>query len=506
MNLPSTQDLSVYQLVLDTLESAQSFRVSPDTLKSLVGALLDVLIDGKIPATLWVKLPPSGGWRTELKRYQQQVGAAQKIYLCNSSDKDLIEVADDIDRGDNVQETCRIYPIQLLVGKHLENEYFLLVLSENFSGLLVAYQTHKPEPSNTTEWHKTQPLSAIFTVERRVLQRVLEAIKEVIAVDDSISNEVLEFWETRLSQHSASHEQAILTQLLVKQIQRTEESLHSPTSSDRRCSDSVVSSKSAKLKHPLDAATTTPPSANDGWRDKNEFLKRVIQELRTPLTNMKTAMKLLDAEQLKPVQRKRYMQLLNTECDRQNSLMTSLLELVQLECESPPTVMPSIQLADIVPGVVSTYQPIAREKGIQLGYTIPSGLPAVSCMETWLRQIIINLLNNSLKFTPTGGQVKVQATLQGKYIQLVFEDTGIGIPLNEIPKIFDSFYRGRSTIGENTGAGLGLTIVQQLVLRCSGSISVTSKLGVGSCFKVLLPVALPKTLSRKSGFRAEGRR
>ncbi|GAB4199725.1 MAG: hypothetical protein Fur006_50670 [Coleofasciculaceae cyanobacterium] len=497
MNSPSTQDLSVYQLVLDTLESAQSFRISPDILKSLVGALIDVLIDGKISATLWVKLPPACGWLTELKRYQQQVGVAQKIYLCNSLSKNLVEVADGIKQSDRANENFQFLPIQLVSGNKLEKEYFLLVLSEKFSGLLVAYQTHHSDLSYTTQWHKTQPTSAIFTVERRVLQRVLEEIKEVIAVDDSISHEVLEFWETRLSQHSASVEQAILTQLLIKQIQRTEERLHAPTSSDRRCRDSVVSSKSAKSIHPLDAATTTPPSVNDGLRDRNEFLKRVIQELRTPLTNMKTAMKLLDAEQLKPVQRKRYMQLLNTECDRQNSLMTSLLELVQLEGEPLPAVMPSIQLADIVPGVVSTYQPIAREKGIQLGYTIPIGLPAVSCMETWLRQIIINLLNNSLKFTPTEGQVKVQATLQGKYIQLAFEDTGIGIPSNEIPKIFDSFYRGRSTIGENTGAGLGLTIVHQLLLRCSGSISVTSKLGVGSNFKALLPVALPKIRSRK---------
>lgn len=495
MNSSSAQDLSVYQLVLDTFESAQSFRVSSDILKSLVGALLDVLIDDKISATLWVKLPPSDGWLTELKRYQQQVDVAQKIYLCKSLGKDLVNVADGIVQSDNAKENCHFLPIQLVIGSKLEKEYFLLVFSEKFSGLIVACQSHQSEPSVTAGYHQTQPLSAIVTFERRVLQRVFEGIKETIAVDDSISNDVLEFWETRVPQHSASHEKAILTQLLVKQIQRTEESLHSPTSSYHSCSDSVVSSKSAEVTHLLDASTATLSFADDCLQDKDEFLKRVIQELRTPLTNMKTAMKLLDAEQLKPVQRQRYMQLLNTECDRQNSLMTSLLELVQLEGEPHPVVMPSIHLADIVPGVVSTYQPLAREKGIQLGYTIPVGLPAVSCMETWLRQIIINLLNNSLKFTPTGGQVKVQATLQQEYIQLAFEDTGIGISTHEVPKIFESFYRGRSTIGENTGAGLGLTIVQQFLLRCSGSISVTSKLGEGSSFKVLLPVASPKTLT-----------
>jgi len=84
--------------------------------------------------------------------------------------------------------------------------------------------------------------------------------------------------------------------------------------------------------------------------------------------------------------------------------------------------------------------------------------------------------------------VRVLGSLQGEYVQLAFTDTGNGIAASEIPKIFDSFYRGRPIPGEEMGAGLGLTIVQQLLLRCGGSISVTSQLGRGSTFKVLLPV------------------
>ncbi len=264
--------------------------------------------------------------------------------------------------------------------------------------------------------------------------------------------------------------------------------LHSSSSNSSQ-HDLAVSLSEQERKQILKTDATVPSQPQNCLLNKDEFLKRVVQELRTPLTNMKTALKLLDAAQLKPVQRQRYMQLLNTECDRQNSLMTGLLELVDLDSEPQPTVMPSVQLADIVPGVVSTYQPLAQEKGIQLGYTIPTNFPPVSCLDTWLRQILIHLLHNSLKFTPAGGQVKVQATRQGEYAQLVCCDTGIGIAAHEIPRIFDSFYRGRQTIGENTGAGLGLTVVQQLLLRCGGSISVTSKLGQGSNFKVFLPIA-----------------
>jgi hypothetical protein len=453
MHLPSTSELSLYQLALDALASPEPFSVSSTTLKSLVEALIDLLIEEKIPATVWVKLPPIQGWQAQLKRYQQQSGVPQTIYLCRC-------LGDDLEEETDVNDNSPFFPVQLAPGSILKQEYFLLILGEPFSSLIVAYQ---PEPAVLSQ---SQPLLALCTFERQVIQQVLEGIRGVIAEANTTSKELLEKWETLFSLSSASDEKTLLSQLLVKQLQRTEVLVHSATT--------------------------------DNLHHQEEFLKRVAQELRTPLTNMKTALKLLDSAQLKPIQRQRYMQLLNTECDRQNSLITGLLELVQLESDPQPTVMRSVQLVDIVPGVVSTYQPLAQEKGIQLGYTVPIGLPSVSCLESWLRQIVINLLHNSLKFTPTGGQVRVKVTLQGEYVQLAVSDTGIGIATSELSKIFDSFYRGRPTTAENTGAGLGLTIVQKLLIRCGGSIAVTSSLGEGANFKVLLPVASPT--SGKSNF------
>jgi signal transduction histidine kinase len=453
MHLPSTSELSLYQLALDALASPEPFSVSSTTLKSLVEALIDVLIEEKIPATVWVKLPPIQGWQAQLKRYQQQSGVPQTIYLCRC-------LGDDLEEETDVNDNSPFFPVQLAPGSILKQEYFLLILGDPFSSLIVAYQ---PEPAVLSQ---SQPLLALCTFERQVIQQVLEGIRGVIAEANTTSKELLEKWETLFSLSSASDEKTLLSQILVKQLQRTEVLVHSATT--------------------------------DNLHHQEEFLKRVAQELRTPLTNMKTALKLLDSAQLKPIQRQRYMQLLNTECDRQNSLITGLLELVQLESDPQPTVMRSVQLVDIVPGVVSTYQPLAQEKGIQLGYTVPIGLPSVSCLESWLRQIVINLLHNSLKFTPTGGQVRVKVTLQGEYVQLAVSDTGIGIATSELSKIFDSFYRGRPTTAENTGAGLGLTIVQKLLIRCGGSIAVTSSLGEGANFKVLLPVASPT--SGKSNF------
>lgn len=151
------------------------------------------------------------------------------------------------------------------------------------------------------------------------------------------------------------------------------------------------------------------------------------------------------------------------------------------------TSLEPVCLSDVVPGIVSTYQPLAQERGIMLAYTVPNNLPNVWCVSGGLRQIVIHLLSNCIKFTPNGGQVWVRTrTLKG-YVQLEFTDTGIGIPENEISKIFDRFYKVRPAANEETGsAGLGLTIVEKLLQKCGGSISVSSVAGEGSSFKVLL--------------------
>ncbi|MEQ8538470.1 MAG: DICT sensory domain-containing protein [Coleofasciculus sp. D1-CHI-01] len=461
MNPPPTPDLSLYQLALDNLTTPQSLSISPVGLKTLIGAMVDVLIEEKIPATIWVKSPSVAGWREELWRYRQQRGIPQTLYWCNC----VGEVSDAIAIQDDpaVNSDAQLFPIQLAAGSQLKRESFLLVLSEQLTTLIVAYQLPEGETS-----HQSQSWLAICTFERRVIYRVLQGLRGSIAIADSTPDDLLAGADNRFSLVQATDEKTLITQVLVKQLQRTAEILQSGTMAESG-QDSAITQLTHHLSH------------------KDELLRRVAQELKTPLTNMKTALSLLESPQLKLAQRQRYLQLLNSECDRQNSLIVGLLDLVEAD-EPQAGVKSVVELAEIIPGVVSTYQPLAQEKGIQVGYTIPADLPSVSCLETWLRQIAINLLHNSLKFTPAGGQVRVLGSLQGEYVQLAFTDTGNGIAASEIPKIFDSFYRGRPIPGEEMGAGLGLTIVQQLLLRCGGSISVTSQVGKGSTFKVLLPV------------------
>jgi two-component system, OmpR family, phosphate regulon sensor histidine kinase PhoR len=221
---------------------------------------------------------------------------------------------------------------------------------------------------------------------------------------------------------------------------------------------------------------------------KDEAMAHLMQELRTPITNIKTALKLLESSALKPAQREKYLELIRDECDRQNSLIVGAVRLITLERMSKKIDIESIYLSEVIPGVVSIYQPLAEEKGLKVGYTIPDNLPPIFCAEIWLREIAFDLLQNGIKYTPKGGQVFVRASIAGEYVQLEFKDTGIGIPTSEIPKIFDRFYRIRNSTDEsNNSAGLGLTIVRDMLTRCGGSISVTSELGVGSTFRILLP-------------------
>lgn len=469
----TTPDFSLYQLTLDNLKIPQSLTISPLLLKSLVAAIFDILIQEKISAIIWVKQPPKTDWISEINQYQKQEWFNQKIYLCSSVRNEEIQVTDILSEETAVEGDNRIVPIQLAEGNRLKQELFLIVLCEQFTSLIVAHRL--PQTQSETNRHDSYP--GICTFDRQVIKLVMAGIKGAIAdrncklladwdnIFDNFSNNGLKPIVPRIESFASdSNEKNFLTQLLIKHLQRTETILQLPPT--------IKGSYPSKDR-----------------QNKDEFLIRVAQELKTPLTNMKTALSLLNSTQLKPAQRQRYMELLNTECDRQNSLIAGFLDLVQIDEDPYNTVMPAVELAEIIPGIVSTYQPLAQEKGIQLGYTIPSKLPPVSCLETWLRQITINLLNNSLKFTLAGGKVRVIASLQGEYVQLAFSDTGMGIAHSEIPKIFDSFYRGRPIAGEETGAGLGLTIVQQLLLRCGGSISVTSQLGKGATFKVLLPIA-----------------
>ncbi|MBD6614658.1 ATPase [Komarekiella sp. 'clone 1'] len=469
MNVSLTKDLSVYQLVLGVQSPPKALSLSPATLLSLVRAQIDLLIEQQIVATLWVKLPPEKIWQSELARYQSLVGASSLIYVYQLAESERAQAEGGRgageDKGEHSTSSVHHVRVQLPANSQLRRENFLMVLSPQFCSLVLAHRPLKKRENpilGKANTKKNQPLLIITTVDGKIIQQVLDGIQQATA-PESFPMLLTDFI------CPSAPEPALMNQLLAKQLQRLDE-----------INRQIMAERTAKLQQ-------QNQNLHNKEELKDEYLNNVCQELRTPLTHMKTALSLLNSPNLKPPQRQRYLQMLNTQCDRQNSLITGLLDLVQLERNLEETTLESVRLSDIVPGVVSTYQPVAQEKGIMLAYTVPTELPAVRCVNGGLRQIVINLLHNSIKFTPNGGRVWVRARVHGNCVQLEFRDTGIGIAESEIPKIFDRFYRVRVGATEDYGgAGLGLTIVQQLLLRCGGSISVKSKLYEGSSFIVQL--------------------
>ncbi|MBD2461283.1 histidine kinase [Oscillatoria sp. FACHB-1407] len=542
----SLHDVSLYELALSVEQPPHPLQVSPTTFKSVVTTFLDVLIDRQIPATVLLKLPRGAVWQAEVDRYCKLAGSNSSVYsLQTHREEDKLgetpaspvtevsyshaseptqpesnhsesthteltpsEIEDsDLIDDQGIVSTAGVHPTQNLIlplapESQLRREYFLLVISPEFSGLVLAHRPRsvrgnrfdavagdvpltitKVGQAGDDELERKHPLLGLCSFESATIQRILDGIHRAICVgqaDQPLTvevDELLQNWDELTRSVAIAHQSPLmLGQLLTRQIQQQEEIWHSNAASRRQAETAAaLQMENEELLNAI--------------RLKDEFLKNVGQELRTPLTTMKTAVTLLNSPSLKAAQRQKYMELLTQECDRQSALITSVLDLIQLENTIEHNSTQPLRLADIVPGVISTYQPLAQEKGVMVAYTIPEDLPAVSCSSAWLRQIVINLLHNGIKFTSQGGRVWVRAKQQGDYVQIEFQDTGVGIAPTDIPKIFDRFYKARSGSGdESSGAGLGLSIVQQLLLRCGGSISVKSKPGEGSIFTVLLPV------------------
>ncbi len=464
MNLTSNPDISLYQLTQKLEPPPQPLTVKTNTFKALVASLSDLLIEQKLAATLWVKFPRQQHWFAEIERYHLE-GLGGQIYWCGLNRETVAIAVNQTAASPSTASSSRLIPILLEASSQLKREYFLMVLCAQFCGLILAQRQISGESSlNRTQ---SSTIKLIYSFSSPVIEKVLGGIKQAIAITDTTPEEVLidSFLPFPLP---ASPNGIFLSHLLGKQIQHLEASQASGILADELGSSPRISGGSLS--------------------SHADFLNNLTRELSLPLTNMKTALRLLESKQHKRDQRQRYLDLLQRECDRQSSLLSGLQELVSLnqpvdESES------SLRLEDLVPGIVSTYQPIAEEKGISLGYTIPPGFPPVSCPSSWLRQILRNLLHNSIKFTPAKGQVLVKAFLKNDMVELTVSDTGVGIEGSELTKIFQSFYRGRTAIAENRGgAGLGLTITKQLVQRCGGTIAIVSQLGKGTTVRIVLPI------------------
>ncbi|WP_407307466.1 ATP-binding protein [Desulfosporosinus sp. SB140] len=226
---------------------------------------------------------------------------------------------------------------------------------------------------------------------------------------------------------------------------------------------------------------------------RTEFVANVSHELRTPLTSIKGFVEtLLDGAADVPSLRERFLKIIQAETLRLQRLIEDLLTLAHFEGRESRGGLGSGKISylqeayeKIKPVILS----FAQIKGIEVEVTLPDNLPPLSMGEDLLSQLLLNLLENAVKYT-TEGRVWLRAQILQEHLQLEFGDTGCGIPEEMLPRIFERFYRvDKARSREQGGTGLGLSIVKHMIEGVGGTINVTSQLGIGTVFKCNLPRA-----------------
>lgn len=221
-------------------------------------------------------------------------------------------------------------------------------------------------------------------------------------------------------------------------------------------------------------------------RIRQDFVANVSHELRTPLTSIRAmAETLLDGARTDDEAAPRFLQTIMRESDRLVRISSDLLDLSRVEArrvEKTP-----IDLADLVREVSGRLEPQIHNSRLKLANHVQPPL-VVHAGRDAMAQVLVNLLDNAIAYTPPGGAIAISAEEQGDSVTIAVADTGIGILSHEIPRLFERFYRADKTRSRASGGtGLGLSIVKHIVESHGGTVGVESEYGKGSVFQFTLP-------------------
>ena len=230
--------------------------------------------------------------------------------------------------------------------------------------------------------------------------------------------------------------------------------------------------------------------AREAIRARDEVLRVVSHDLRNPISavSMGAAMLLEDApETLRDGPFGGTLRAIRSSAQRADRMIEDLLDVSRIEAGRLSIEPYPERLVPLMEDAVETHRHLARERRIDLGYRVSETLPNVLADRGRLLQIFGNLLGNALKFTPPGGRVELGAVWEADEVRCYVEDSGPGIPAEQLPHLFDRYWQARRA--DRRGLGLGLTIVQGLVEAHGGHVWVESELGRGTRFSFTLPVA-----------------
>ena len=238
---------------------------------------------------------------------------------------------------------------------------------------------------------------------------------------------------------------------------------------------------------------------------RKDFVANVSHELRTPITAIRGYAETLKGGALNdPENAPKMVDIIYRQSERLSDLVEDLLELSRLESRQVQLTEKSVDLADAAARASEAVRPKARARNTSIELEIPDELRALGD-QRGVEQVLLNLLDNAVKYTPAGGHVWVRARNQGDHVEIAVRDDGPGIEPSHLDRLFERFYRvdkGRSR--DMGGTGLGLSIVKHLVTAMKGDVRVASTPGQGSTFFVELPLVRPEHENVAPGERSGG--
>ena len=246
---------------------------------------------------------------------------------------------------------------------------------------------------------------------------------------------------------------------------------------------------SGELKALADSYNAMAEKIENFDQSRSQFVQNASHELKTPLSTMKLLLENLIYQPDMPTElRAEFMQDINHEIDRLSGIITDLLTLTQMDEKSAALRMEELNFSALCKDILHAHQVSASKADLTLGGDIEPGI-FLHGDTSKLSQVVYNLIDNAVKYTPEGGQVTVTLTADSREAVLTVRDNGIGIPEQDVAHIFDRFYRVDKARSRATGGtGLGLSIVRQIVQLHGGEITVTSAANKGSVFTVTLPL------------------
>jgi len=224
-------------------------------------------------------------------------------------------------------------------------------------------------------------------------------------------------------------------------------------------------------------------------RVRRDFVANVSHELRTPLASVKSVIETLQGGALEDEATAReFLARADSEIDRLVQMVEELLELSRIESGEVPFGQQPVEMGNVLVEAVKRLRPQAERQGLNLTLDVSPELPPVVGDAERLERVVVNLLQNAIKFSPAGGSIRVSAAIAGGEVTVKVSDTGAGIAPEDLPRVFERFYKADRSRG-SVGTGLGLAVVKHTVEAHGGSVSAESEPGRGSTFSFSIPAA-----------------